>query len=57
VIASSATKDDLDALLERAGVRDLLDGETSSDDAERSKPDPDIVKAALDKLALRPIAS
>jgi HAD superfamily hydrolase (TIGR01509 family) len=52
VVASSASKEDLRALLEKAGVRDLLDGETSSDDAERSKPDPDIVHAAMEKLDL-----
>lgn len=50
VVASSASEEDLGALLDKAGVRDLLDGETSSDDAERSKPDPDIVQAALAKL-------
>jgi HAD superfamily hydrolase (TIGR01509 family) len=54
VVASSASKEDLRALLEKAGVRDLLDGETSSDDAERSKPDPDIVHAAMEKLDLPP---
>jgi HAD superfamily hydrolase (TIGR01509 family) len=52
VVASSASEEDLGALLEKAGVRDLLAGETSSDDADRSKPDPDIVCAALKKLAL-----
>jgi HAD superfamily hydrolase (TIGR01509 family) len=54
VVASSASKEDLRALLEKAGVRDLLAGETSSDDAERSKPDPDIVHAAMQKLGLPP---
>ena len=47
VVASSATKTELAALLERAGVSDLITDETSADDAERSKPDPDIVRAAL----------
>src|SRR5205085_12544230 len=31
-----------------AGAADLIEEKTSSDDAENSKPDPDIVKAALD---------
>jgi HAD superfamily hydrolase (TIGR01509 family) len=53
-IASSASKEDLDALLELAGVRDLLDGKTSKDDADSSKPDPDIVHAAMAKLDLPP---
>ncbi len=47
VVASSASKDDLGALLDRAGVADLIATQTSSDDAAESKPDPDIVLAAL----------
>jgi len=46
-VASSAKDDELTALLEVAGVADLLPARTSSDDADRSKPDPDIVHAAL----------
>ena len=46
-IASSAKEDELHQLLEIAGVADLIPLRTSSDDAERSKPDPDIVAAAL----------
>jgi HAD superfamily hydrolase (TIGR01509 family) len=46
-VASSAKEDELDPLLEVAGVADLLPTRTSSDDAEHSKPDPDIVVAAL----------
>jgi HAD superfamily hydrolase (TIGR01549 family) len=46
-VASSAKEDELDPLLERAGVSDLLPRRTSSDDAGNSKPDPDIVLAAL----------
>ena len=47
VIASSAKEDELQVLLEKAGVSDLTDEETSSDDAEESKPSPDIIEAAL----------
>jgi len=47
VVATSAGEDELDPLLERAGVRDLIDERTSSSDVERSKPDPDIVAAAV----------
>jgi len=50
VLASSAKREELDALMDIAGVRDLVDGTTSSDDAERSKPHPDIFEAALDQL-------
>lgn len=47
VVASSASEDDLGALLERAGVADLIASATSSSDAEESKPEPDIVEAAI----------
>lgn len=49
VVASSASEDELGPLLERAGLRDLIQNTTSSDDAEESKPAPDIVVAALNK--------
>jgi HAD superfamily hydrolase (TIGR01509 family) len=49
VIATSADKEDLDGLLERAGVQDLIQAATSADDVEASKPDPDIVHAARDE--------
>ena len=51
VLASSATADELDLYKEIAGIADLIDGATSSDDADRSKPFPDIFQAALAKLA------
>jgi phosphoglycolate phosphatase-like HAD superfamily hydrolase len=53
VVASSATKDDLKGLLERAGVADLIDDVASSSDAQESKPAPDIILAALDHSGLR----
>ena len=49
-VASSAKKDELTPLLERAGVHELIEKRTSSDDAENSKPDPDIVAAALKRM-------
>ena len=49
VIATSADDREMQALLERAGVGDLFPKRTSKDDAEESKPDPDIVQAALTK--------
>ena len=51
VLASSATADELDQYKEIAGIADLIGGATSSDDAERSKPFPDIFQAALAKVA------
>jgi HAD superfamily hydrolase (TIGR01509 family) len=47
VAASSAKTDELRLLLEIAGAASLLDATTSSDEADQSKPDPDIVVAAL----------
>jgi phosphoglycolate phosphatase-like HAD superfamily hydrolase len=47
VVATSAKEDEVRALLERAGVADLIALASSADDADRSKPDPDIVQAAL----------
>ena len=47
VVATSAKEDEVHALLEQAGVADLIQLASSADDAERSKPDPDIVQAAL----------
>jgi HAD superfamily hydrolase (TIGR01509 family) len=55
VAASSASKEDLKALLKVARVEALMDDATSSDDAEESKPDPDIIEAAL-KRAKAPAA-
>jgi HAD superfamily hydrolase (TIGR01549 family) len=46
-VASSATEKELQPLLRVAGVNDLIPTRTSSDDASQSKPDPDIVNAAL----------
>ena len=54
VVATSAGEDLLEDLLERAHVNDLIEKRTSSDDAEQSKPAPDIVQAALKKAGLRP---
>ena len=47
IVATSAHRDELAPLLERAGVADCIDGAATSGDAARSKPDPDIVCAAL----------
>ena len=49
-LASSAKGDELQRYKEIANIADLVETETSADDAERSKPHPDIFEAALDKL-------
>lgn len=53
-VATSAKGEELQPLLEAAGVADLIEEKTTSDDAEASKPDPDIVQAALQKSGLPP---
>jgi HAD superfamily hydrolase (TIGR01509 family) len=49
VVATSADDREMDALLRQAGVADLIPRRTSKDDAGSSKPDPDIVQAALQR--------
>jgi phosphoglycolate phosphatase-like HAD superfamily hydrolase len=49
VLASSAKSDELDYYKKLCKIDDLIDGNTSADDAERSKPYPDIFQAALAK--------
>ncbi|AUX27441.1 haloacid dehalogenase [Sorangium cellulosum] len=51
-VASSARQEKLRKLLEIAGGDGVVESATSASDAEQSKPDPDIVQAALDKLGL-----
>jgi HAD superfamily hydrolase (TIGR01509 family) len=49
-LASSAEHEEFEANMKLLGVGDLVDGATSSADAERSKPFPDIFEAALSRL-------
>ncbi|MBV9267658.1 MAG: HAD family hydrolase [Acidobacteriaceae bacterium] len=49
-LASSARGDELEHYERIAGIEDLVQVETSSADAKRSKPHPDIFEAALDRL-------
>ena len=53
VLASSAIQNHLDAFLEKLDARELPDGWTTKDDVEASKPDPDLVEAALAKAGVR----
>jgi HAD superfamily hydrolase (TIGR01549 family) len=50
VLASSAKSEDLEYYKRLAEIEDLVDAEASSDDAEKSKPYPDIFQAALKQL-------
>ncbi|MBA3299393.1 MAG: HAD family hydrolase [Thermoleophilaceae bacterium] len=49
VLASSSKEEELDRYLELLGARELADGWTTSADVEATKPDPDLVRAALDR--------
>ena len=49
-LASSAKADELAAYKKAARIEDLLQAETSTDDAEKSKPEPDIFEAAMQRL-------
>jgi HAD superfamily hydrolase (TIGR01509 family) len=54
VVATSAKPEELRELLDVAGATRLIDAASSSGDADRSKPDADIVHVALDKAACDP---
>jgi HAD superfamily hydrolase (TIGR01509 family) len=53
-LASSASKKDLTMYKKLANIEDLIEEESSADDADRSKPHPDIFQAALKRLGLEP---
>ena len=49
VLASSAKQDEIEHYLDLLDARELADDWTSSADVENTKPNPDLVKAALEK--------
>jgi len=53
-IATSSPTEELEPAIDLANIRDLLEKRTSADEADSSKPDPDILHAALDQLGLPP---
>jgi HAD superfamily hydrolase (TIGR01509 family) len=53
-LASSAKKEELSEYKRIANIEDLVEEEASSDDAEKSKPHPDIFEAALAELGVEP---
>jgi len=52
VAATSAEEDELEAILAQGRIGDLIDVRATSSDADRSKPDPDIIDAALKRAHL-----
>jgi HAD superfamily hydrolase (TIGR01509 family) len=53
-LSSSSKKDELEIYKKIANIEDLVEENTSADDADRSKPHPDIFQATLHKLHLKP---
>jgi phosphoglycolate phosphatase-like HAD superfamily hydrolase len=49
VLASSAKQEEVDHYLDLLGARDLVSGWTTSADVEQTKPEPDLIKAAMQK--------
>lgn len=54
MVVTSANKEEVADLLREAAVADLLPDAITASDADASKPEPDLVEAALDKLGLGP---
>jgi HAD superfamily hydrolase (TIGR01509 family) len=50
VLASSAKEDEIDHYLDQLGARELADAWTTSADVEATKPHPDLVHAALERV-------
>jgi len=49
ILASSAKQEEVDHYLDLLDARELVDGWTTASDVENTKPDPDLVNAALEK--------
>jgi phosphoglycolate phosphatase-like HAD superfamily hydrolase len=49
IVATSAKDQELKGLLKAAEVEDLMEEKATASDAKRSKPDPDIVHAAIEE--------
>jgi HAD superfamily hydrolase (TIGR01509 family) len=54
VLATSAEKDDLEALLEAIGADDAIDGVTSAGEVDKAKPHPDVFAVALEEAGTAP---
>ncbi|MBE2320046.1 HAD family hydrolase [Solirubrobacter sp. CPCC 204708] len=54
VLASSAKPEELEHYLTLLDARSLVDGWTDSGDVEKTKPEPDLVNAALEKAGAKP---
>jgi HAD superfamily hydrolase (TIGR01509 family) len=55
IVATSAKDEELKGLLKAADVEDLMEEKATASDARRSKPDPDIVEAAIEESNVPPV--
>ena len=54
VLATSAPTDELAQLREKLGADTAIDGQTTADQVERSKPDPEVFLAAMEQNSIDP---
>ena len=54
IVATSAKDEELRGLLKAAQVADLMEEKATASDAKRSKPDPDIIHAAIEESGISP---
>ncbi len=54
VLATSAPQDELEVLLKVLGAGDAIDGQTTADDVESSKPAPEVFDKAMKAFAIDP---
>jgi HAD superfamily hydrolase (TIGR01509 family) len=54
VLATSSPDDELDVLLGLLAIEEVLDGKTTADDVERSKPEPEVFLTAMEATGLEP---
>jgi HAD superfamily hydrolase (TIGR01509 family) len=54
VVATSAGGEEMKGLLRQTGIEDLIHDATSSGEVDSSKPDPDVIGAAIKKSKLKP---
>ena len=50
VLASSAKEWEIEHYIDLLDAREIVDAWTTSADVEQTKPEPDLIKAALDKV-------
>ena len=56
VLASSAGDDEVEHYIDLLGARDLVDAWTTSDDVDRTKPDPDLLHVAMERAGAPAVA-